>query len=67
MLRLSAGIRGSTLVINFPGSAKACDECLTIVEPVLGHAIDQLRADTTSTALTHQHIQQQLKSRSNYL
>jgi molybdopterin biosynthesis enzyme MoaB len=42
-IRLTSGIRKSTLIINFPGSAKACGECLVIIEPVLQHAIDQLR------------------------
>ncbi|CAG2107027.1 unnamed protein product [Medioppia subpectinata] len=61
--RLSAGIRKRTLIINFPGSAKACDECLAIVEPVLSHAIHQLRGDTTATASAHKQLQQPLRSK----
>lgn len=41
-----AGIRGNTLIINFPGSPKAVSECFEIIKPVLCHAID-LIADRT--------------------
>jgi molybdopterin adenylyltransferase len=37
-----AGIRGSALVINLPGSPKAAVENLRVVVPVLGHALEQL-------------------------
>ena len=37
-----AGVRGTTLVINLPGSPKAAVENLQVVVPVLGHALDQL-------------------------
>lgn len=37
-----AGVRGTTLVINLPGSPKAAVENLEVVLPVLGHALDQL-------------------------
>ena len=37
-----AGIRGNTLIINFPGSPKAAQECFEVVRPVLQHAIDLL-------------------------
>lgn len=39
-----AGIRGSTLVINVPGSPKGARESVEVVAPVLRHAVDQLRA-----------------------
>jgi molybdenum cofactor synthesis domain-containing protein len=35
-----AGIRGATLIINFPGSPKAVKECFSVIEKVLPHAID---------------------------
>jgi molybdopterin adenylyltransferase len=35
-----AGICGSTLIINLPGSPKAVKECLAIVSPVLEHALE---------------------------
>lgn len=37
-----AGVRGHTLIINFPGSPKAVQECLEYVLPVLPHAINLL-------------------------
>jgi len=40
--RAVAGIRGRTLIINLPGSPKACRECLTTIKPALPHAIDIL-------------------------
>ena len=40
--RAVAGVRGSTLVINLPGSPKAAVENLQAVLPVLDHALDQL-------------------------
>jgi molybdopterin adenylyltransferase len=41
--RAVAGIRGSTLIINLPGSVKGVRECLGAVRPVLGHAIETLK------------------------
>jgi molybdopterin adenylyltransferase len=38
--RAVAGIRGNTLIINFPGSPKAVAECFEVVRPILPHAID---------------------------
>ena len=35
-----AGLRGKTLVINFPGSPRACRECMEIVRPILQHAVE---------------------------
>ncbi|MGD9589413.1 MAG: molybdenum cofactor biosynthesis protein B [Pyrinomonadaceae bacterium] len=40
-----AGIRGNTLIINFPGSPKAVAECFEVVRPVLQHAIDLIDGD----------------------
>jgi len=37
-----AGIRGSTLIINLPGSPKAALENLEVVIPVLPHAVELL-------------------------
>ena len=44
--RAVAGIRGSTLIVNLPGSEKAVRECLSVIKPVLPHALDMLK-DTT--------------------
>jgi molybdopterin adenylyltransferase len=41
-----AGIRGGTLIINFPGSPKAVEECFEVITPVLGHAIQLLKGNT---------------------
>ena len=37
--RAVAGIRGNTLIINFPGSPKAVTECFEVIRPVLDHAV----------------------------
>ncbi|HEY4387381.1 MAG TPA: MogA/MoaB family molybdenum cofactor biosynthesis protein [Ktedonobacteraceae bacterium] len=37
-----AGVRGQTLIINFPGSPKAVKECLEYILPVLPHAVNLL-------------------------
>ncbi len=41
--RAFAGIRGSVLIINLPGSPKAALENLQVVLPVLEHAVELLR------------------------
>jgi molybdenum cofactor synthesis domain-containing protein len=41
-----AGVAGTTLIINLPGSEKAVREGLAVIGPVLGHALDLLRGDT---------------------
>jgi molybdopterin biosynthesis enzyme MoaB len=40
-----AGISGATLIVNFPGSPKAVEECFDVLEPVLGHAVRLLRGE----------------------
>ena len=41
--RAVAGVRGRTLIINFPGSPNAVKECFAVVQPVLSHAVKLLR------------------------
>ena len=41
--RAVSGIRGSTLIINLPGSVKGVRECLSAVRPILSHAIETLK------------------------
>jgi molybdopterin adenylyltransferase len=41
-----AGVRGTALIINVPGSVKGATESLEAVMPVLGHAVQLLRGDT---------------------
>ncbi len=41
--RAPAGIRGATLIVNFPGSPKAIAEIAQVLQPTLSHAIALLR------------------------
>ena len=43
--RMTAGIRGRTLVINLPGSPKAVRECLDWIMPSIPHAVELLRGE----------------------
>ncbi len=45
--RAVAGVRGSTLIVNLPGSPKAVRETLAIVLPALPHALELL-SDTVT-------------------
>ncbi len=40
--RAIAGVRGRTLIINMPGSPKACREHFAVVAPALAHAVQTL-------------------------
>ena len=40
-----AGIRGRTLIVNFPGSPRAVRQSWPVVEPTLKHAADTLERD----------------------
>jgi len=44
--RSVAGTRNRTLIINFPGSPKAVEECFDVVAPVLAHAIRMVTGNT---------------------
>ena len=46
--RSVAGIRGNTLIIALPGSTKGVRECLDVVGPVLGHALEILQSESVS-------------------
>jgi molybdopterin adenylyltransferase len=45
--RGSAGIVGSTLVVNLPGSPGACRDGWAVLAPAVGHAVALLAAKTT--------------------
>lgn len=40
--RAVAGVRGRTLIINMPGSPKACREHFAVIAPCLEHAVETL-------------------------
>jgi molybdenum cofactor synthesis domain-containing protein len=44
--RSVCGIRGKTLIINFPGSPKGVEECFDVIRPVLGHALTLIEGKT---------------------
>lgn len=45
--RGKAGIRGESLIINFPGSLKAVKENLEVVLPVIPHALEKIKGGTS--------------------
>ena len=42
-----AGIAGSTLIVNLPGSPGACRDGWVVLAPAVGHAVNLLAAETT--------------------
>jgi len=47
--RQTAGIRGSTLIVNLPGSPKAISECLDAVFPAIPYCIDLINGPFLET------------------
>ena len=45
--RAIAGIRGSCLIVNLPGSPKSVKENLSVILPALPHALSKLKGDPT--------------------
>jgi molybdopterin adenylyltransferase len=43
-----AGIRGSTLVVNLPGSPGGCRDGFAVLQPALGHAVRLLADEETA-------------------
>ncbi len=41
-----AGVRGSTLVVNLPGSPGGCRDGFAVLRPALGHALELLAGET---------------------
>lgn len=48
--RAVAGLRGSTLIVNLPGSPKGALENLQVILPVLEHAVQLLSEDPSAEA-----------------
>jgi molybdopterin adenylyltransferase len=48
--RAVAGVRGRTLIINMPGSPKACREHFSVIAPALEHAVETLRGEAYECA-----------------
>jgi molybdopterin adenylyltransferase len=46
--RGAAGIRGSTLIVNLPGSPGGCRDGFAVLQPALGHAVRLLAGEDTS-------------------
>jgi molybdopterin adenylyltransferase len=47
-----AGIQGSTLIVNMPGSPKAVESAMRVITPVIRHAMDKLKGDATPCHVT---------------
>jgi molybdopterin adenylyltransferase len=52
--RAVAGTRGKTLIINMPGSPKACREHFQVIAPALEHAVQTLRGEAIECATPDQ-------------
>jgi molybdenum cofactor synthesis domain-containing protein len=48
--RAVAAVRNKTLIINMPGSPKACREHFAVIAPVLEHAVETLRGEAFECA-----------------
>ena len=49
--RSIAGIRNNCIIINLPGSPKGVQECLDIILPTLGHALEMVQGQKTHKKL----------------
>jgi molybdenum cofactor synthesis domain-containing protein len=48
--RAICGIRGSSLIVNLPGSPKSVKENLSVILPALPHALSKLLGDPSECA-----------------
>ena len=49
LTRATAGIRGSSLIVNLPGRPSAVTECLAILGPAIRKCVDLLASDSAPT------------------
>ena len=54
---MTAGTRGRTVIVNFPGSKKASAECFGFVEVAIPHAVDLMRGAGEKVDRTHRELQ----------
>lgn len=50
--RGKVGIRGRSLIVNFPGSLKAVKENLEVILPVLSHALEKISGGTSDCGVS---------------
>jgi molybdenum cofactor biosynthesis protein B len=50
--RGAAGVRGTTLIVNLPGSTGGCRDGFAILRPALGHALELLAGEQTEHVQT---------------
>lgn len=55
--RAASGIRGKTLIINFPGSLKAVRECFESIKMIIPHAIQLICDELKMVSTTHSNLQ----------
>ena len=48
--RAVAGVRGTSMIINLPGSPKAVKENLHVILEVIPHAIEKIKGDPSECA-----------------
>ncbi|MDY6836277.1 MAG: MogA/MoaB family molybdenum cofactor biosynthesis protein [Chloroflexota bacterium] len=53
-----AGVSLNTLIVNLPGSPKAVKECLSVIIPVLPHAVETLRGTASECATRDIHSEE---------
>lgn len=54
--RSVCGIKNNTLIINFPGSAKAAKECFKIVQNAIPHAVALLTSNNENVSKMHKEL-----------
>lgn len=60
--RLTAGIYGQCLIVNFPGKTKACVECFGSLSRVIDHALEQITGNLAAVNTTHKKQDQSCSS-----